>query len=375
MTSPVAADLPAVHVADTPDTRAAVYRFRYEVYVEELGRKLGNADHDRRWVHDDEDEQPYTTLVYTADGDEVTGTMRVRQWAPGRVPASDRAALSLDRFPGLDDLGCAEVGRLMIRPDHRGQQIIVALVTDMYDRAAATGADLAFCYCATGLVRYYRTLGLRPYDARTVQTPDGLEVPLVLVLSDRSFMEAVGSFLAERVSHFFGPGKRAPLDATRFADLFAEHAAPVRLDPAAVWERVERALDDAVAERSGFLDALDPQTVRRLSELGFLLQIPAGDLLTEKGLVQQEMFVILDGTLEAVAGTQRLSLMGPGEVLGEIAFFGTGGRRSASVRALTDAEVLVLRRHAVQELRDTEPALAADLLFALARALADRVAR
>src|SRR5947209_1693584 len=82
--------LTLVHVAESEEERDAVFRFRYSVYVEELGRKLGNADHERRQVHDDEDDRPYTVLLYTAaDDGELTGTIRVRHWAPGEVPDKD----------------------------------------------------------------------------------------------------------------------------------------------------------------------------------------------------------------------------------------------------------------------------------------------
>ena len=83
--------------------------------------------------------------------------------------------------------------------------------------------------------------------------------------------------------------------------------------------------------------------------------------------------MILDGTFEVYDDDRRLRLIGRGDVIGEIGFFGTSGRRTASVRAATDGEVLVLRRHFLDELREHDPACAAEILFELARALADRV--
>jgi CRP-like cAMP-binding protein len=103
------------------------------------------------------------------------------------------------------------------------------------------------------------------------------------------------------------------------------------------------------------------------------MKIPRGELLTEKGLAQQELFVILSGVFEVYDGERRLRVLGPGEVIGEVAFFGTAGRRSASVSAASDGQVLVLRRHFLDELREHEPAVAAEVLFELARALADRM--
>ena len=120
---------------------------------------------------------------------------------------------------------------------------------------------------------------------------------------------------------------------------------------------------------------LSETAIRRFADKGFVMKVSAGDLLTEKGLAQQEIFLILDGTFEVHDGDRRLHVVGRGEVIGEIGFFGTAGRRSASVSAATEGLVLVLRRHFLDELRDSEPAIAAEILFELARALADRMPR
>src|ERR1700730_11061105 len=97
-----------VHVAESEEEREAVFRFRYSVYVEELGRKLGNADHSRRRVEDVDDDKLYTKLLYTTDGDgALTGTIRVRHWAPGQVPRKDWDTFSMELFDGLEELGTA----------------------------------------------------------------------------------------------------------------------------------------------------------------------------------------------------------------------------------------------------------------------------
>jgi hypothetical protein len=370
------AALHEVRVAETEEEREAIFRFRYSVYVEELNRKLGGADHARRVVHDDEDDRPYTLLLYTAGEDgALTGTVRLRHWAPGAVPAKERATFSMERFPGLERLGVAEGGRLMIRPDQRGQLGLVSMACAMYQlMAGELGVDLGFLNCATGLVRHYRLMGFRTYAGRLVPTPDGIEVPLVILLSDAAHLERAGAFIAPFVSCFFGPGRRPALDVEDYADVLDADSAPVQVDPAAVWDRVSRMRDAATGGEPRMLDALGEDTVRKLTEKGFVMDVPAGHLLTEKGLAQQEIFVILDGAFEVHDGDRRLRVVARGDVIGEIGFFGTSGRRTASVSAATDGQVLVLRRRFLDELRRTDPACAADILFQLARTLADRVA-
>ncbi len=363
-----------VCIADSEQERDAVFRFRYSVYVEELGRKLGNADHRSRRVHDVEDDKPYTELLYTADDDgSLTGTIRVRHWQPGEVPEKDWNAFSMERFEGLTDLGIAEVGRLMIKPDRRGQLGLVSMGCALYQLAATElGIDAAFINCAAGLVRHYRVLGFRTYAGRLVPTPDGIEVPLVLFPSDRGYLEQSGSFLAPFADLFYGPNGRPPLELAPYVPLLDADSAPVQVDPSVAWDRVDR-LRAAVGPQPQLLNRLTGETLHKLTDRGFLMEIPAGELLTEKGLAQQEMFVILDGTFEVYDGPRRLRVIGRGDVIGEVGFFSTSGRRSASVLAATNGQVLVLRRHLIDELRKHDPACAAEILFELARALADRM--
>ena len=156
-------------------------------------------------------------------------------------------------------------------------------------------------------MRHYRLLGFRPYAGRLVPTVDGLEVPLLLIASDRAYLEQVGSFVAPFVDVFYGPGKRAPVDVGRWSRLLDADSAPVSFDPAVVWERVNR-LRQAEAEHPSMLEALSENTIRKLTDKGFLMDLAAGQLLTEKGLSQREIFVILDGAFEVHDG-DRLSLI------------------------------------------------------------------
>jgi predicted acylesterase/phospholipase RssA/CRP-like cAMP-binding protein len=85
----------------------------------------------------------------------------------------------------------------------------------------------------------------------------------------------------------------------------------------------------------------------QLQHLGFEERsIAKGAALVKQGEQADSLFVVLDGRLEAVLdGAQQVALerLEPGSVVGEIALM-VGGRRSATVRALEDARVLVLTK-------------------------------
>ncbi|MBT3556155.1 MAG: hypothetical protein HN644_11125 [Rhodospirillales bacterium] len=66
---------PGIYPAVTDDEKRAVYRLRYDVYVEEMGRYQSIADHKNRLLIEPEDD--YSRLYMAVANDEVLGTMRL----------------------------------------------------------------------------------------------------------------------------------------------------------------------------------------------------------------------------------------------------------------------------------------------------------
>lgn len=69
-------------------------------------------------------------------------------------------------------------------------------------------------------------------------------------------------------------------------------------------------------------------------------RIPSGTALMEQGVVGEELYLVLDGVFEVEVDGVRVAEVGPGAVVGERAIL-EGGRRTATVRALTDCRVAV----------------------------------
>jgi hypothetical protein len=69
-------------------------------------------------------------------------------------------------------------------------------------------------------------------------------------------------------------------------------------------------------------------------------RVPAGSVLTEQGAEGDELYLVLDGVFEVDVDGDRLAEVGPGAIVGERAVL-EGGRRTATLRALTDAKVAV----------------------------------
>jgi predicted acylesterase/phospholipase RssA/CRP-like cAMP-binding protein len=93
--------------------------------------------------------------------------------------------------------------------------------------------------------------------------------------------------------------------------------------------------------------------------------VPRGAIVVKQADEADSLFIVVGGSLEAVLelgadGDQRLDRLGPGSVLGEVALI-VGGRRSATVRALEDSELLVLSRARFESFLERHPELSAGL--------------
>ncbi len=105
------------------------------------------------------------------------------------------------------------------------------------------------------------------------------------------------------------------------------------------------------------VDALAASVERR--------QVVAGEVLFHQGEVGVECFVILAGELEVftyVGGEElRLDVYRPGQLIGEMALIDRSPR-SATVRALLDADLIVLGEEAFKTLLSSNPELAMTML-------------
>ncbi len=129
-------------------------------------------------------------------------------------------------------------------------------------------------------------------------------------------------------------------------------------------------------------DLADLSLADARSVVGFmqLRQVEAGAVFIKEGEVTHNdfMVLILEGEVsvesEAAAadGGIVMSIIGPGSLIGEMGLL-DGAPRSATCTAKTNLEVAVFSREAILELIQDNPAVAARLMLAISKRLADRL--
>jgi hypothetical protein len=340
------------HAALTPEEREAIYRFRYSIYAQELRRDYPGTDHQRRMLAEPEDELPETRLFYTGSRDQVTGTLRARIWdaPPGKVVEE----LSLQRVP--PGMRIAWLERMMVRSSLRGRAPLPALIWHGYQRLMEERVDICVLTCVPGLARSYLRLGARPYGARLVEGASSPELPMMIVMNDPAYLKSVGSFMYPQMRRLARPFDPAPL-----APLFDPRAQPVVFDPSLVADELARV-------RPALFQGVGPLGLRTIAESAFVVQLEAGDLVVRRGTADREMYLVLQGELD-VEGRVRIR---EGETMGEMAFLGTPGVRTATVHATARSRLLVLRRRFLDELAAVDVRAAYNVARNLSRVAADR---
>ena len=362
----------------TDAQRREVFAFRYNIYVNEMGRR-GHivADCQEPLLYDVLDE---TAHIYGAyDNDQLVGTVRgnlVREFTPDApMPAWLADIYGFQPFIDRHANGVGLTSRLMVARDRRGSTALGALLRHTYEIAMGLDTEFLFCNCAPALVGMYERLGFRRYIRNVLDPQVGYRVPLVLVVFDRQHLEAVRSPLLRSLR------LKSDVDTSavdwfnrEFSDAVSRHTI-VQGSTDGFWDQFFHQVGADMENSVQVLQGLSHEQLMRLATSGVVLRCRRGDDILRERDTGSEMFVIVSGRVEVrLSDTDEVvARPGPGEVVGEIAML-TGATRTACVTALEDSELFVFTRHQLDKLMTRAPDLAAKVLLNLSHILCRRLA-
>lgn len=177
-----------IRVASSADEREAIYRLRYDIYIEEMGRKQRHADPVRRRIEEPLDERGVLLGAWDEDGS-LVGTVRNNYGDCGPY----HSFYQMERAGHLLDRAFIST-KLMIRPQLRHRtRTVVDLAAAGYRDAVQRGMLFCFIDCNPHLLSMFRSLGFREYCGPVDHPEYGQVEPMVLGLTDRMWMERAGS--------------------------------------------------------------------------------------------------------------------------------------------------------------------------------------
>ncbi len=156
-----------VRRVETREERDALYRFRYRVYVEDLGMTT-QADHERKQLYDEFDEQSISFAIFNENG--IVRSLRCTY-----LEDLDNPQPLIDKFamrPAIEAFGISGVGttsRFTLAPELRSTNAVYRLIRMAYAEGLERGARLNYGDCSPTSFRSTSNwdIGATPTDSMT----------------------------------------------------------------------------------------------------------------------------------------------------------------------------------------------------------------
>lgn len=233
-----------IKTAETDQERQRIYRFRYEVYVDEMGKKPRHADHIAKTITDDLDEA--ALLLYAEADGQLVGTVRLNYRGRQPFPESWESLYHISTFAAGYGDQISMTSRLMVAKDWRGSSVSGLLVAAVYNAGREMGSRFDFCNCAPSLIEFYEQIGFRRFAPGFLDEDNGYRVPLVMVVRDLEHLKTVRSPLYRVVRHL----EHEPETGEWFRATFPTYAATGHarsLGPEEFWAQLSEHLSESPA--------------------------------------------------------------------------------------------------------------------------------
>jgi predicted GNAT family N-acyltransferase len=355
--------------AESEKELQAVFRLRYEIYIQEMHLESVYVDHERKMLNDAYDDTG--RILYARVDGEIAGTVRLHWGGRAPFPTEFYETYDLERFQtAATPEQMVIFTRFMVRKQYRGTMLPFQLLGAIAQYSLERKVRLSFCDCQPHLLNLYTRLGYRAYTKTYDDPLAGLLVPLVLVVEDLAHFQRINSPLLAFAGKDFNPAIPDDLLA-----LIPQEPAiqSVTSEAAAQWAQSYGLLSDARERTSTVLAGLDEDEVARLMKRSFVIKCEANDLIIRKDNIDRTMFIILSGLVEVRERDRVVAVLTRGDVVGELAFLAHAERLSDVYAASEDVRILSLNEKVILSLLDDEPAIASRLFYNLSKVVAARM--
>lgn len=179
-----------VRVAMTAQEAQAVYRLRYQVYVEELGRFQRHADHENRVIREPLDATGIVLAAY--DGAELVGTLRINYTRSSDLAEYARL-YEMARVGPAHPLCTSVVTKLLVAKDYRNTSLAYRLSMTIYRRALDDGMWYDFIDVYPSRVPFFERLGYRVHIPEAIHPEYGQVVVMMHAMRDAQHLKKVNS--------------------------------------------------------------------------------------------------------------------------------------------------------------------------------------
>jgi len=183
-------ELARIRSATTPEDLTKVARFRYRIYVEEMGRFQQYADHKEKTVHEPLDRHGH--ILMALEDSNVVGTVRFNLGSESEFgPYTE--LYRLRELGALFPNRVSITTKLMIAPEYRRTPLALKLALASYKCGSARGVDIDAMDCNPPLRPFFTKLGYRQIFGAIDHPEYGYVIPMFLAVRDKCHLKQVGS--------------------------------------------------------------------------------------------------------------------------------------------------------------------------------------
>ena len=359
-----------LRIARHSQEKEAIYRLRYAVFAENLGRTdIDGLDHERKFLNDPLDEN--SIHYYMGDLNQPLAAITVS-------PLSAQFTLgALYDFLGVDRLTQAVpiermkfANWLVVTPEFAGTSVVTKLIGACYEGTLSDDVDLLLTYCRPGQVGFNERMGFEQYAHSGHLEGFGLRCPLMLLVRDGAMLRSC----------------RSPLYR-----IFKKHAAAeqpdetrLRLEPVVDMFQASQILvnddlwmDGAISAENKkvplLFSGISEEHIRQILALASVISVKSGEVITRQGETSDDMFIIVAGSFLAKnLGTGVSRSVEQGGIFGELEHLSETSRNEEVV-ALTDGHVAALKSWQLFDWMKRNPEPGVAVAINLARLLSSRI--
>jgi|GEM_PF-877884 len=320
-----------VRVANASELQAA-FKLREEVFGEEL-RRTKEQSSSPPAEKDAYDKVSTTVVGIDKKSKAVVGTFRL---TPAEAMASDPALVEqyhLDYFPKPLLEKTVVLSRLCLLKEYRKTPVSNLLYEFAYRSCVQSNKVIGILICEPNLYSLYRILGFRPLGHPHRSDFGGYRLPLFILFHDYEHLKACNSPF-----HTVAEQLQFPED-TMGLDWFSEqNKSFMFVDPG--FSLIE--MGDTQSLDIPLFRGISPEGKKNLLEHAMKIHCNPGDMIIEKNAGGRTFGFIKNGLAEVRTKDDILSILGPGDLFGEIAFLLETPRTADVVAAVKDTEVILL---------------------------------
>lgn len=362
----------SIKVAENNDEKNTVFKFRYQVYIKEIGiQDVKPNDIHENLMYDELDLDNSSITVYASRNRKVIGTLRISIWQKNNLPSDIKAKYHIDEpiLKLVDTI--AELRFFQIAVNYRKGILALALFNALYEacgKHSATLPDIIFCDAFIGLTPYYEKIGCYLYTKKS-PLENVFLTPLALNPYDIKYF-----FLKKSISryitfwHLHSIKKRFSRNiylqkAKTYIDLIPRF--PIYLTP-----------EEKAAFRANF-DSKEKceiyDFITSILKKSVTLTIRKNTVLIKMDMVEYDMFLLIQGTVAVYINNIEVARLSPGDILGEISIFSPKHKRQADIKCLSDIEVILIPRNLLSKLENRDPKNAIKFLRILGASLSKKL--